>query len=856
MSAVPQPKRHKWHGVGIAALGLLVMVLGAIVGTGSSLQFYPDFHEDCALPASTTILQTIEFPKNKPDSSIRNTVTVTLPSSNPFARMLAGQASSRKDRLRALQCLFGTVPTTPTDITQKDQTTSIKISADYIAYGFIGEPRVVADGLRFDAPITSTVNSFGGPKKVHATLQIKAPGRQVMYSEPPSQRDPGMLTWKWTLTSTDSLVSNPKSLRVTVPLGPGEHLSALVQYSGNLHYFGRVNSFDFNLNIYLPSLLLGWLGPVAATLSLLVMLQWYRRRVNIRERRLAIALLLPVLPVLVAVYVFWSGWALPVTIGLPLICILVSEIFFLDALNQPPLCEHQPALTGRSAGVAAWLPLASVTLVALVLPAFVPWHPAEPPGSRSSDVAALAPLVAIVNIIAVLVLAWVVSALVLIFTRSSLRALSVWTTPTESLADTGGIGTAVVRWYHLAAGVITVVSAYAVGYELANSLGKALNAYRIGAVSAASATGQLVTDIANIGVFPVVFLLLPVAATFVAAIVNSTLSSSAITVGVVATATLAWATTSRALDLNLAGTSLPVGAWILTALVALSLRKPLDDSANGQTKPWLPERESPQFDSSSRATLRVRLGRWLAQVQPEDPKEPPLPGTMVQRGPFRDARARANLALAWGTLLSVVPVAYLIWGTLTALPKNGSDPTNTSYVLSQIVTEIVRWTLTGWLYGLLLPLLPGRVGPVKALWLSGTWFVASAPVAIVDIWTGAGQGRVWLFPGLQLLLFLTALAVLMDLSTVHAWAAREQSRAEKEGREQSHTEKAGKGQSWTENWSMLLAVYNFEGARKVALYAVPAVAAVIAIGQQVVSGTGLDFVNSLLSGAQSLFSGR
>jgi hypothetical protein len=194
------------------------------------------------------------------------------------------------------------------------------------------------------------------------------------------------------------------------------------------------------------------------------------------------------------------------------------------------------------------------------------------------------------------------------------------------------------------------------------------------------------------------------------------------------------------------------------------------------------------------------------------------------------------LALAWATLLSVVPVAYLIWGTLTALPKNGSQPIQASFVLSQAVSEVVRWTLTGWLYGLLLPMLPGRVGPVKALWLSGAWFAASAPVAIVDAWTGADPGRVWLFPGLQLLLFMTILAVLMDLSTVRAWG--------------------GGHLPLTANWSTLLKVYNFENARQVALYAVPAVAAVIAIVQQVISGTGLDFVNSLVSGAQSLLGGR
>jgi hypothetical protein len=105
-------------------------------------------------------------------------------------------------------------------------------------------------------------------------------------------------------------------------------------------------------------------------------------------------------------------------------------------------------------------------------------------------------------------------------------------------------------------------------------------------------------------------------------------------------------------------------------------------------------------------------------------------------------------------------------------------------------------------------------------------FAASAPIAIVDVWTGNDPGRVRLFPGLQLLLFLTVPAVLVDLSTIRAWEGTQLSMAA--------------------NWSTLLKAYNFEGTRKVLLYAAPAAAAVIAIGQQMISGTGLEFINSLL----------
>ena len=640
-----------------------------------------------------------------------------------------------------------------------------------------------------------------------------------MYSQPPSQRDAGVQAWTWTLASPEANRSRSKYVTITVPLGNGERITAFLQNSQGPSLFKQVGNYNIDLSLSLRSLLLGWLGYMAATLSLLLMLRWYGRKVNFRWRAVWVALLLPSLPLLEYVDVSRYDRRLPISTVLLLIIILLSGVFFRRALRSMPLRGHQPALTGRSVGVASWLPLVSLPLVAFALAALVPpdnstsvlFGPPETGARR---------LLTALNITAVLLLIWVVSALVLMFTRSALRAVSASTTPNGSLAVTGGIGAEVVRWYQIVAGAVIVVSAYAVGYGLANPLGKALSAYRAGAASAASASTQLATDIGNMGIYPVMFLLLPVAATLIAATISSTMPASAMTVEVVATASLAWAATSRALDLNVVGTSLPVGTWILTALVALSLRKPLRDNSSGQAEPWLP----------------IRLSRWLAQEKHEIPTDSAPPGTLVQRGPFSDAHARANLALAWATLLSVIPVAYLVWGTLIALPKNGSQPIETSFVVSQAVTEVVRWTLTGWLYGLLLPMLPGRVGPVKALWLSGAWFAASAPVAIVNIWTGADPGRVWLFPGLQLLLFLTVLGVLTDLSTIRAWA--------------------GAHSSLATNWSTLLKVYNFEGTRKVVLYAAPAVAAVIAIGQQVVSGTGLDFVNSLLSGAQSLLGGR
>lgn len=837
----------------------------------SSPGMVADSLSSCNLPPSTTVTQVVDFPNNQPASAVQSTLSVTLPSSNRYASVLAGQVSSKKERFTDYECLFSYAPTTPVKVTQEGQTTSFTIQTDYLAPGILQSPTVTSDGLEFSAPIYVTSSEFSiYPVGTHVTLEVNAPGRQIMYSQPPLTRGNGALIWKWALVPSPQLnlypppppfdiengllawesmlvtraqVSpNPKGVNITVPLGPGEHITAFLQYTHGVSVFRSVNFYNIDL-FFSPAGLIGWLGYVAAALSLLFALRWYGPTIKFRWRALACSLLLPIVPILGSFDISWQFWSLPISAIFAIGCILLTGIFLFRVLRSPLLRDRQPVLRGRAASVAAWLPLVLLPPVATVLALIIGQSSAIPddftPRKLSDATWGLWSIRA--NIIVSAILIWLVGWLVLALARSSLRAVSVWANPDGSLRDTGGVGVVVARWYQLAVGVLAIVSAYGVGYALANPFGQAAVAYRDSISSAESASSYFAGQIGSQAIYPVLFLLLPVAATLTAAIVNSTMPSSVLTVKVVAVATLAWAIASRVLDFDIVGTNLPVGAWILAAIVTVSLRKPLRDSgANGNDKPWLPVRKTPQPDSPLPMTLRIRLGRWLTKQQPveseKESKDLPPPGSLVQRGPFRDVRSRANVSLAWATLLSVVPVAYLIWGTLTTLPKYSTQPINTSYVLSQIVAEIVRWVLTGWLYGLLVPVLPGRVGPVKALWLSGAWFAASVPIVILDGWTGANPGRGWLFPGLQLLLFLTALAVLVDLSTVHAWM--------------------GGRTSLMESWTTLLEVYNFEGVRKVALYAAPAAAAVIAVGQQVVTGTSLDFVNSLLSQLPGLLGGK
>ena len=239
---------------------------------------------------------------------------------------------------------------------------------------------------------------------------------------------------------------------------------------------------------------------------------------------LLVALLLPALPLIVSVYVFVTGAELPISTILLLFCIIFSGVCFHRTVRSAALKAHQPALTGRKAGVSPWLPMASLPLVACVLASVIRPVTSTPPPPTSTlldlDIGAQWVLT-VLNITLALMLVWAVSALVLMFTRSSLRAISVWTAPWGSLANTGGVGPAVVRWYYLGTGAVIVVSAYAVGYALASPLGEAFSAYRIGAASARLASEELASYIRDVAVYPVMFLLLPLAATLIAAIISS-----------------------------------------------------------------------------------------------------------------------------------------------------------------------------------------------------------------------------------------------------------------------------------------------------------------------------------------------
>jgi hypothetical protein len=112
--------------------------------------------------------------------------------------------------------------------------------------------------------------------------------------------------------------------------------------------------------------------------------------------------------------------------------------------------------------------------------------------------------------------------------------------------------------------------------------------------------------------------------------------------------------------------------------------------------------------------------------------------------------------------------------------------------------------------------------------MSAVWFAAAFTVHTFDNWTGNPTGGSWTFFGLQLLLFLLAFGVIWDAYIL--------------------SEKPG-----MKSLDQLREVYNLGQARTVVLYAVPLILALIALGQQVANGSGVEFVKSALNVVPAIF---
>jgi hypothetical protein len=193
----------------------------------------------------------------------------------------------------------------------------------------------------------------------------------------------------------------------------------------------------------------------------------------------------------------------------------------------------------------------------------------------------------------------------------------------------------------------------------------------------------------------------------------------------------------------------------------------------------------------------------------------------------RPGAADAVLAVKVGGLLAVIPVGYFSFTTIASL----SAAQTSVFTVSSIIGQFTGWLVIAVFYGMLSSRLPGRIGPFKALILAGVWFAVAIVVNLADNGLHFPLGRSWIFAGLQFSLFLITFSVIWDAL-------------------------AFKKSSVPDTINELRAAYHLEQAQTVALYAIPVLLALVALIQQVASGSGSDFVTSILNTGAAAFGGR
>lgn len=189
-------------------------------------------------------------------------------------------------------------------------------------------------------------------------------------------------------------------------------------------------------------------------------------------------------------------------------------------------------------------------------------------------------------------------------------------------------------------------------------------------------------------------------------------------------------------------------------------------------------------------------------------------------GPARGWWQNGRRAAAIGAVLAILPVGYFVGAGLAVLPQNlrfGGGPV---HLLVSACAEGVRWLGTAFAFGALYPVLPGRIGPAKALSLGTMWFVAAGVVEIVRHWTDFATGRNWGYPGLVLVVFLLVLSVLYDVHTV--------------------TRAGG-------TWRRLQDLYRIRRSSDLLRYVVPFGLALVGVVQQLLAGNGFELVKQVLS---------
>ncbi|WP_460433192.1 hypothetical protein [Angustibacter speluncae] len=198
---------------------------------------------------------------------------------------------------------------------------------------------------------------------------------------------------------------------------------------------------------------------------------------------------------------------------------------------------------------------------------------------------------------------------------------------------------------------------------------------------------------------------------------------------------------------------------------------------------------------------------------------------LFSRGVTGSARVNIAYAATIGLTLGVLPTVYFS-SALILDEFSQTDVSSLTILAFGTATELARWVVPALLFGALYNWLPGRIGIVKAAWLSAMWIPGAALALAVSISLGAefSMQQVY-YRGLQLLVLLTSVAIILDFQAVRRVGG---------------------------SWRTFRKLYPLNTFAEISASTIPLLLAAIALAQQIAAGTGLDVAASFLEGVAAI----
>jgi hypothetical protein len=181
-----------------------------------------------------------------------------------------------------------------------------------------------------------------------------------------------------------------------------------------------------------------------------------------------------------------------------------------------------------------------------------------------------------------------------------------------------------------------------------------------------------------------------------------------------------------------------------------------------------------------------------------------------------------------GSLLAIIPVSYYLWDAVQEVPSRLRFSTGLLVLLVAALLEVARWVWTSFAFGVLNGVLPGRSAALKGIVFALMWLAGALLVQLVTGWSGGATGQPWLYRFLQLFVFLTVLGLLFDLSAV--------------------TNAGG-------TWRRLRDILGLHNYRELVVALIPIALALVALVQQLVSGSGAEVAETIVDGIAAVVQG-